>query len=100
MNGRLAADGKSLLSSMLHYIADLSLCSGPVVATVWEGKGVVVTGRKLVGATNPLASGEDDLDICASPCLLGKPKVVRAFRALETCRLFPQQKPVFVYQLF
>ena len=33
------------------------LCSGPVVATVWEGKGVVVTGRKLVGATNPLASG-------------------------------------------
>ncbi len=31
--------------------------SGPVVATVWEGKGVVATGRKLVGATNPLASG-------------------------------------------
>ncbi len=28
-----------------------------MVATVWEGKGVVVTGRKLVGATNPLASG-------------------------------------------
>ena len=24
---------------------------------MWEGKGVVVTGRKLVGATNPLASG-------------------------------------------
>jgi len=35
------------------------LCSGPVVATVWEGKGVVATGRKLVGATNPLASGAE-----------------------------------------
>ena len=35
----------------------LPCCSGPVVATVWEGLGVVVTGRKLVGATNPLASG-------------------------------------------
>ncbi|RYQ79384.1 hypothetical protein Ahy_Scaffold6g108123 isoform F [Arachis hypogaea] len=23
---------------------------------VWEGKGVVATGRKLIGATNPLAS--------------------------------------------
>ncbi len=23
---------------------------------VWEGKGVVATGRKMIGATNPLAS--------------------------------------------
>ena len=32
------------------------LCSGPVVAMVWEGKNVVATGRKIIGATNPLAS--------------------------------------------
>ncbi|GIL48307.1 hypothetical protein Vafri_4584 [Volvox africanus] len=32
------------------------ICSGPVVAMVWEGKGVVATGRKMIGATNPLAS--------------------------------------------
>jgi len=47
-----------------HY-ADLSakpffgdlvdyMCSGPVVAMVWEGKEVVKTGRKIIGATNPL----------------------------------------------
>lgn len=49
-----------------HY-ADLSkkpffdgLCeyivSGPVVAMVWEGKNVVTTGRKIIGATNPADS--------------------------------------------
>eukprot|EP00879_Flechtneria_rotunda_P000329 GHRR01000420.1.p1 GENE.GHRR01000420.1~~GHRR01000420.1.p1 ORF type:complete len:166 (+),score=31.90 GHRR01000420.1:48-500(+) len=49
-----------------HY-ADLSskpffpglvdyICSGPVVAMVWEGKNVVATGRKMIGATNPQAS--------------------------------------------
>ncbi|PRP84299.1 nucleoside diphosphate kinase B [Planoprotostelium fungivorum] len=27
--------------------------SGPVVAMVWEGKDVILTGRKLIGATNP-----------------------------------------------
>jgi len=32
------------------------MISGPVVAMVWEGKGVVATGRKMLGATNPLES--------------------------------------------
>jgi nucleoside-diphosphate kinase len=32
------------------------ICSGPVVAMVWEGKGVVAASRKLIGATNPLDS--------------------------------------------
>jgi nucleoside-diphosphate kinase len=27
--------------------------SGPVVAMVWEGKGVIAGGRKIIGATNP-----------------------------------------------
>ena len=49
-----------------HY-ADLSarpffpalinyMLSGPVVCMVWEGPGVVATGRLLLGATNPLSS--------------------------------------------
>lgn len=49
-----------------HY-ADLSerpffpglikyMSSGPVVAMVWEGKGVVKTGRVMLGATNPADS--------------------------------------------
>jgi nucleoside-diphosphate kinase len=32
------------------------ITSGPVVAMVWEGDGVVASGRKLIGATNPLQS--------------------------------------------
>jgi len=32
------------------------LSSGPVVAMVWEGKGVIAAGRAMIGATNPLAS--------------------------------------------
>ena len=50
----------------LHY-ADLSqkpffpglvkfMSSGPVVAMVWEGKGAVKTGRKMLGETNPADS--------------------------------------------
>merc|ERR1711907_910465 len=49
-----------------HY-ADLSskpffggltdfLSSGPVVAMIWKGKGVVKTGRKMLGETNPADS--------------------------------------------
>lgn len=49
-----------------HY-ADLSskpffgglisyMLSGPVFATVWEGKGVVKTGRVMLGETNPADS--------------------------------------------
>lgn len=30
--------------------------SGPVLATVWEGKDVVKQGRVILGATNPLQS--------------------------------------------
>lgn len=42
---------KPFFNGLVEYIV-----SGPVVAMVWEGKGVVATGRKLIGATNPLAS--------------------------------------------
>jgi nucleoside-diphosphate kinase len=30
------------------------ITSGPVVAMVWEGKEVIATARKIIGATNPL----------------------------------------------
>jgi nucleoside-diphosphate kinase len=30
------------------------ITSGPVVAMVWEGKGVIASARKIIGATNPL----------------------------------------------
>eukprot|EP01024_Parvocaulis_polyphysoides_P068141 TRINITY_DN8262_c0_g2_i1.p3 TRINITY_DN8262_c0_g2~~TRINITY_DN8262_c0_g2_i1.p3 ORF type:complete len:133 (+),score=28.47 TRINITY_DN8262_c0_g2_i1:43-399(+) len=30
------------------------LCSGPLVCMVWSGKDVVVSARKLIGATNPI----------------------------------------------
>uniref|UniRef100_J3N4Y6 Nucleoside diphosphate kinase 1 n=1 Tax=Oryza brachyantha TaxID=4533 RepID=J3N4Y6_ORYBR len=42
---------KPFFGGLVEYIV-----SGPVVAMVWEGKQVVATGRKLVGATNPLAA--------------------------------------------
>jgi nucleoside-diphosphate kinase len=32
------------------------ITSGPVVAMVWEGDGVVASARKVIGVTNPLAS--------------------------------------------
>ena len=32
------------------------ITSGPMVAMVWEGDGVVASARKLIGATNPLNS--------------------------------------------
>lgn len=32
------------------------ITSGPVVAMVWEGEGVVAGARKLIGATNPLTA--------------------------------------------
>ncbi|MBW4651371.1 MAG: nucleoside-diphosphate kinase [Kastovskya adunca ATA6-11-RM4] len=32
------------------------ITSAPVVATVWEGDGVVAAARKIIGATNPLTA--------------------------------------------
>lgn len=39
---------KPFFCGLVDYII-----SGPVVSMVWEGKNVVVTGRKIIGATNP-----------------------------------------------
>ncbi|MFB8792217.1 MAG: nucleoside-diphosphate kinase [Potamolinea sp.] len=32
------------------------ITSGPVVAMVWQGEGVVSSARKIIGATNPLSA--------------------------------------------
>ncbi|MBC6476120.1 MAG: nucleoside-diphosphate kinase [Hormoscilla sp. GM102CHS1] len=40
---------RPFFSSLIEFIT-----SGPVVAMVWEGDGVVASARKIIGATNPL----------------------------------------------
>jgi len=40
---------KPFFKDLVSYIT-----SGPVVAMVWEGEGVVASARKLIGSTNPL----------------------------------------------
>ncbi|XP_065871905.1 nucleoside diphosphate kinase B-like [Euphorbia lathyris] len=42
---------KPFFEGLVEYII-----SGPVVAMVWEGKNVVATGRKIIGATKPADS--------------------------------------------
>ncbi|KAF9102464.1 nucleoside diphosphate kinase [Mortierella sp. AM989] len=42
---------KPFFAGLMNYMT-----SGPVVAMVWQGKGVVKAGRVLLGETNPLAS--------------------------------------------
>lgn len=42
---------RPFFSSLVDFIT-----SGPVVAMVWEGDGVVASARKIIGATNPLTA--------------------------------------------
>ncbi|PSB03389.1 nucleoside-diphosphate kinase [Merismopedia glauca] len=42
---------RPFFGSLVEFIT-----SGPVVAMVWEGYGVVASARKMIGATNPLTS--------------------------------------------
>lgn len=42
---------KKFFPDLVNY-----MLTGPVIAMVWQGKAVVSTGRKIVGATNPLDS--------------------------------------------
>merc|ERR1712118_23901 len=52
---------KPFFGSLVEYIV-----SAPVVAMVWEGKDVVKTGRKIIGATNPADSAPGTIrgDFC------------------------------------
>jgi len=44
--------GKNYFESLLTYGT-----SGPAVAMVWEGHGVVAAGRAILGATDPIKAG-------------------------------------------
>lgn len=52
---------KPFFPKLLQY-----MLMGPVVCMVWEGKGVVATGRKMLGETNPLNSAPGTIrgDFC------------------------------------
>ena len=39
---------KTFFPSLVDY-----MCSGPVIAMIWEGTGAVATGRVMLGATRP-----------------------------------------------
>ncbi|XP_050512523.1 nucleoside diphosphate kinase [Diabrotica virgifera virgifera] len=53
--------GKPFFAGLVKYMS-----SGPVVPMVWEGLGVVKTGRVLLGATNPADSAPGTIrgDLC------------------------------------
>lgn len=42
---------KPFFAGLVEFIT-----SGPLVAMVWEGEGVVAAARKMIGATNPLTA--------------------------------------------
>jgi len=52
---------RKFFPSLISY-----MLMGPVVAMVWQGTAAVVTGRKIVGATNPLDSAPGSIrgDYC------------------------------------
>lgn len=52
---------KKFFPGLIEYMT-----SGPVVAMVWEGKGVVSEGRKMLGATMPSESAPGTIrsDFC------------------------------------
>jgi nucleoside-diphosphate kinase len=61
---KLVAPGKEHLEKHYEDLKDKKffpgliayMTSGPVCAMVWEGKGIVVEGRKMLGATMPSES--------------------------------------------
>ena len=52
---------KKFFPGLIEYMT-----SGPVVGMVWEGLNVVKTGRKMLGATNPIDSEPGTIrgDLC------------------------------------
>lgn len=60
---------KPFFNGLVEYFS-----SGPIVAMAWQGKQVISTGRKILGATNPLESepgtirGDFAIDIGRNVC--------------------------------
>ncbi|MFP4122292.1 MAG: nucleoside-diphosphate kinase [Coleofasciculus sp.] len=42
---------KGFFAGLIEFIT-----SGPVVAMVWEGEGIIASARKIIGGTNPLSA--------------------------------------------
>ena len=61
-----------------------AVCSGPVVAMVWEGKDVVKQGRAMIGATNPLASAPGT--IRGDFCIITGRNVIHGSDAVESAQ--------------
>jgi nucleoside-diphosphate kinase len=55
---------------------------GPVIAMVWQGKSVVATGRKIVGATNPFDSAPGT--IRGDYCIETGRNIIHASDAVES----------------
>eukprot|EP01026_Neomeris_dumetosa_P032233 TRINITY_DN2555_c0_g1_i1.p2 TRINITY_DN2555_c0_g1~~TRINITY_DN2555_c0_g1_i1.p2 ORF type:complete len:153 (-),score=21.33 TRINITY_DN2555_c0_g1_i1:157-615(-) len=94
---------KPFFPGLVQYIA-----SSPVVAMVWEGLDVVIQGRKLVGATNPLAAepGSIRADFCLAVgrnIIHGSDSVESAKREIELwfpeglCEYTPTMRP-WIYE--
>lgn len=61
------------------------ITSGPLVAMVWEGDGVVASARKIIGATNPLTAEPGTIrgDFAVS---IGR-NIIHGSDAIETAQL-------------
>lgn len=77
------------------------MISGPVIAMVWQGRGIITYARKLLGETDPLASlpgtirGDLGVDLGRNICHASdSPKSVKK----EIALWFPKNKNVINYQ--
>ncbi|KAK9090212.1 hypothetical protein Sjap_023389 [Stephania japonica] len=91
---------KPFFPKLIDYIT-----SGPVVCMAWEGVGVVVSARKLIGATNPLQAEpgtiRGDLAVQTGRNVVhgsdssenGKREIALWFKEGELCQWTPAQAP-------
>ncbi|XP_065838092.1 nucleoside diphosphate kinase B-like [Oscarella lobularis] len=96
--------GKGFYAGLVKYMS-----SHPVVAMVWQGKGVVKTARKMMGETNPADSNPGTIrgDFCVEVgrnIIHGSDSVESAnteiklwFKESEICDWTPSSEP-YVYE--
>ncbi|KMZ58843.1 Nucleoside-diphosphate kinase [Zostera marina] len=91
---------KSFFPKLIEYIT-----SGPVVCMAWEGVGVVLAARKLIGSTNPLQAEpgtiRGDLAVQTGRNVIhgsdspdnGQREIGLWFNEVELCQWIPAQRP-------
>ncbi|KAE8008368.1 hypothetical protein FH972_004889 [Carpinus fangiana] len=91
---------KSFFPKLIEYIT-----SGPVVCMAWEGVGVVLSARKLIGSTDPLQADpgtiRGDLAVQTGRNVIhgsdspenGKREIALWFKEGEPCQWTPAQAP-------